>query len=269
MNYLDARTMQRARVRAGWLQCCQPRNNGGLELMNPEDAMIALMAKWVVKAMEPGNSNLHLLLRYRLSMYQPFSGGRWCPSLEYFTLPKNQCHKGSAVWNRTTTAWKTMAKEITYNRPNNLEELLSCSIWLCRSHPVIRPGFSKVRAAALHKKGMRHYRDIWRQTRFLEPLETQAEFGLQIQDFGAWVAMTQDMGRQWADILKDQSPRVGYGEWIGIFESPTNDTPVVACLTSDNFQPCLGYYNVEIPAKIHPLMQHYLNLAQFQKKQGG
>jgi hypothetical protein len=52
-----------------WLQCCQDRSRGGINLINPKDAAIAFMTKWVLKALEPGTINLHEMLRYRLNLY--------------------------------------------------------------------------------------------------------------------------------------------------------------------------------------------------------
>lgn len=140
--------------------------------------------------MEPRHSNLHMLLRHRLSLFQPYTRGRWSPSLEFFTLQKNQSKKGSTVWDRVTAAWKHLKNEVTYIKPSNLKELLSCSIWFCPTLPIIGPGFSKQMATMLHKKGMRHYRDIWRQNRFMNPMETQEDFGLLPQESGAWEVMT-------------------------------------------------------------------------------
>lgn len=159
-------------------------------MINPQDAMTSLMTKWIIKAMEPGNSNLHLLLRFRLSMYQPYSGGRWTKGLEYFTLSKHQCRRGSIVWNRINVAWKNIRGEVSFIRPNNLEELLSCSLWFCPSYSILGPGFSKQRATFLHKQGMRYYRDVWSQTRFLDPMELHEKFGLLHEEFGAWVRIT-------------------------------------------------------------------------------
>jgi hypothetical protein len=48
--------------------------------------MVALMVKWVIKAMEPGTMNLYEFLRYRLNLYQPYQGGRWQPGLEFFMM---------------------------------------------------------------------------------------------------------------------------------------------------------------------------------------
>ena len=90
MNYIAGGKMQRVRIRVSWQQCCQPKNKGGLNLINREDAVVALMTKWLTKALELGDSNLHLFLRFRLSQYQPYIGGRWSQSMEYFTLGKHQ-----------------------------------------------------------------------------------------------------------------------------------------------------------------------------------
>lgn len=71
LNYLAAGKVERSRARVSWIQCCQSKQDGGIGLINPEDAVAALMAKWVIKAMEPNTSNLHLLLRLKLSQAQP------------------------------------------------------------------------------------------------------------------------------------------------------------------------------------------------------
>ena len=87
------------------------------------------MAKWILKAMEPGQSNLHMFLCFRLQHFQPYSQGRWHPSLEYFLIPKHQAKGGSIVWNRVTTAWKTLLPHIVFVRPKCRDELLTCSWW--------------------------------------------------------------------------------------------------------------------------------------------
>lgn len=154
MYYLASGTMKRARVRVGWLQCCQPREKGGLDLINSEDAMTSLMIKWIVKAMEQGTSNLHIFLRHRLNHYQPYAGEKWELSLDFFTLKKHHSHRGSAIWHRVTNAWKKLSIEIIYNKPTNIDEWPSTSLWFCQAFSMIGPGFSKETAPTLHKKGM-------------------------------------------------------------------------------------------------------------------
>jgi hypothetical protein len=77
--------MNWAWMRVLWKECCQPKAQGALNLVNPEDAMVALLTKWIIKACEPGQSNLHLMLRFRLVGMQPYSTGRWEPRLGHFT----------------------------------------------------------------------------------------------------------------------------------------------------------------------------------------
>ena len=86
LNYLAVGKAQSACAKVGWIQCCQRKANKEINIINPMDVVTALMGKWVVKVMEPGRSNLHAMLRYRLGMYELYKGGQWQPSLDYFTM---------------------------------------------------------------------------------------------------------------------------------------------------------------------------------------
>ena len=44
---------------------------GELGLIDPKMAKTNLFTKWIVKAMEPGDSNFQLILRYSISRYRP------------------------------------------------------------------------------------------------------------------------------------------------------------------------------------------------------
>lgn len=184
-NYLASGKASRSRARVGWIQSCQPKKDGGINLINPHDAVSALMTKWIIKAMEPGQSNLHLLLRHKLSQYQPYSGGRWSQSLEFFLVPQHQARSGSIVWNRVTAAWKSLRPISSYKRPQNWEELMNSSWWWCPAAPIIEPGFSRTRAAALHRARLRRYRDAWVQGRLMNAAEASVAFGRQDQEWGA------------------------------------------------------------------------------------
>ena len=125
MNYVARGKPEKSRVRVSWTQCCQPKEKGGLNLINLEDAVVALMTKWIIKAIEPGDSNLHLFLRYKLSHNQPYARGRWSPSLEYFTIGKHQAKRGLLVWNQVSSAWKRMIPFTSYSKPTKWEELMA------------------------------------------------------------------------------------------------------------------------------------------------
>jgi hypothetical protein len=61
-NYLWSGSTNNSHVKIRWSQYCQSRDMGGINLINPKDALVALMSKWVIKACEPGRSNLHHML---------------------------------------------------------------------------------------------------------------------------------------------------------------------------------------------------------------
>ena len=173
LNYLAAGKMERSRARVDWLQCCQRKEEGGINLINPEDAVAVLMVKWVIKALEPGQSNLHLLLRHKLSEFQPYSGGRWQPSLEFCFIPKHQARTGSIVWNRVIPSWKSVLHGLQPVLPASLNDLLSMSWWWNPFLPQIGPGFSKLRAAKLHQMGLCRYRDVWHRGHLMTFAEAQ------------------------------------------------------------------------------------------------
>lgn len=150
------------------------------------------------------------------------------------------------TWPKLSVAALPVSK-ISYMSPSNIDELLNSNIWFCASVPIIGPEFSKKRASILHKYGMRYYRDIWEQSRFMDFAEAQAKFGLSPNEEGAWSSLTTMLYRQWATIINNQSPRICCREWLGIFSNTNNILPLAICQALETFQPCLGFNNVEIP----------------------
>ncbi len=53
-------------AKISWNNCCTKRNVGGLNLVDLENVFNALLSKWNVKALEPKDSNLKTLLKYRM-----------------------------------------------------------------------------------------------------------------------------------------------------------------------------------------------------------
>ena len=84
---------------------------GGLGLVDPEIAKTSLLTKQVIKAMQPGESNLQLMFRYRLSRYSPNKGRKWGVSLDWFTVKLHQGFTGSKMWGHIGKAWKAMVKK--------------------------------------------------------------------------------------------------------------------------------------------------------------
>ena len=81
-NYLYSGKEQLTRTRVSWRECCLTKRYGGLGLVDPEVTKISILCKWIVKAMEPGEFNLQLMLRYRLARFNPQRGRRWGVSLD-------------------------------------------------------------------------------------------------------------------------------------------------------------------------------------------
>jgi hypothetical protein len=68
-NYLWIGEDRPYRARIAWHTCCLCRKEGGLgrlALVDPADAMTALMSKWVLCALELRDSNLKAMLQRRL-----------------------------------------------------------------------------------------------------------------------------------------------------------------------------------------------------------
>ena len=89
-NYLWSGKEQLTRTTVCWKECSMTKKYGGSGLVDPEIAITSLLTKWIIKAMEPGESNLQFMLRYRLSRYSPNKGRKWRVSLDWFTVKIHQ-----------------------------------------------------------------------------------------------------------------------------------------------------------------------------------
>ena len=96
-NYLWSGREHRARARVAWNTCTKKMSVGGLSLTDPQDALVSLMGKWMIKACEPGQSNLLTFLRYRLSLYKPATVRRWDPDTTWFMSPSHKSVPGSKI----------------------------------------------------------------------------------------------------------------------------------------------------------------------------
>lgn len=233
-NYLWSGTMHRARTKVAWTQCCLSKDKGGINVINPKDALVALMVKWILKACEPGESNLYLILRYRLSLFQPYQGGRWEASLEYFTLPNIQARQSSAAWTRAGKAWKKLSPDLHPIRPQNREEVLSEPFWWSRFLPQIGAGFSKLRASHLHRRGLRCVRDALSGGQFLQFDDAVQKFQLLAEEQGAWTAAGRALQNLWGGMLYGPTSGPAEGEWIGWFATEVATEPLaVMCVLPD------------------------------------
>jgi hypothetical protein len=128
-DYLWSGTEGHAIARVGWDDCCAVKEVGGLNLIDPEEALVALSSKWVLRVLEPGTSALHTLLRYRLGKLRPSRSGTWPPSLQWALTFKFTAPRGTRIWNRLVQSWKRINKFIDAIRPRNSEEVLRVNLW--------------------------------------------------------------------------------------------------------------------------------------------
>ena len=80
------------------------KKKGGLGLVDPDIAKTSLLCKWIIKAMEPGESNLQLMLRFRLAIFNPQRGRSWGVSLDWYTNKQHQGFAGSKIWGHISKA---------------------------------------------------------------------------------------------------------------------------------------------------------------------
>jgi hypothetical protein len=55
-DFLWIGSAHQSRARVRWANCCVQKHRGGLNLIDPEDALQALLDKWIMKALAPGSS---------------------------------------------------------------------------------------------------------------------------------------------------------------------------------------------------------------------
>lgn len=177
-GFMWSGSTHRARTKVAWIQCCQIREKGSINMVNPKDTLIALMLKWVLKGCKPSTSNLHIFLRYRISSYQPYFGVHWKKNMEFFLVVHSQVHKGLTAWNKVGTSWKKLVLDMCPVLPKTPEEVDTESFWWLPHTPQIGPRFSKARACQLYKKGLRLIRDAQCQGRLISTPEAQEKFGL-------------------------------------------------------------------------------------------
>jgi hypothetical protein len=70
-NFLWVGADQRTKIKVSLFDCCANKSIKGIGLIDPKEVMDALFCKWVIKALKPSNSNLKLLLGFKLAMCKP------------------------------------------------------------------------------------------------------------------------------------------------------------------------------------------------------
>lgn len=80
--------------------CCINCKQGGLRLIDPEEALNDPMSKWVIRATVNTTSSLQIFLQYRLLQIRLVGKGKWPMGSNWFLTYKFTARKASQAWNR-------------------------------------------------------------------------------------------------------------------------------------------------------------------------
>ena len=247
-NYLWSGKDQLTRTRVSWKKCCLRKKDGGLGLVDPEEAKTSLLCKWVIKAMESGESNLQLMLRYRLARFKPQKGRSWGVSLDWFTNKDHLGFSGSKVWGHISRAWKAMVKEIYQILPRTRMELLNSNIWWTEGVELLKQGFSLEKGLQLYRKGVKNVDDIWdgEHRNFLTVEKTKEKFKLSNTEVEDWYEITDKISRKWSYLLEEEDALQAV-LWVGLYNNGKEDPEFVIQCTTKFTVSCVQWYNLTLP----------------------
>lgn len=204
-NYLWSGKEHKAMARVAWATCTRKQRAGGLSLIDPHDALDCLMSKWLIKACEPGDSNLLTFLRYRLSLYKPSKEGRWSTDKRWFMSPSHKSAPGSKIWNKAGRAWRRLCRHAHWIKPSSFEEASSAPLWFNSDFEnLIQTAFTRARASELHRQGLKAIQDVWHQDNHtcLSWPEARDKFQfLRDEDEAGWGSFLRVIPRVYANVL--------------------------------------------------------------------
>ena len=251
-DFLWLGTTHRSRSRVRWTDCCTPRNVGGLNLVDPVEALHAMMAKWIFKAMSPGTTALQILLRYRMLLVRPQGRGNWPASPQWILLHKFRATRGSRAWDRIVHSWRRIVGKVVVSPPQNSDEVLSTNLWWSTFYIGGNFGFSQQRAAQLMHRDMCQIHDIWSghtQT-FLTWMEAQEKFGLMPHEQPQYEMLLARIPQHWILFLTRDRIYTSQHEYVGVFHNEHDELPMMVFETSTEYRPQLrgGQIRTGIPA---------------------
>jgi hypothetical protein len=245
MNFLWSGSSHRTRVRVSWTDCCAAKGKGGLGLIDPQEAMEALMAKWILKALQPGASHLQTFLRYRLQKLRPDIRGTWPQSIQWALTYKFSAPRGYRIWNRMIQGWKKFSKCLEMSPPTNDAEVLSTTLWWSTQFYAASFGFSVLQAARLMSRGLQHVRDLWNaETHTSEELINC--YQVSRADQAPLIRMIAAIPQGWIRLLTVDKAITRAGEYLGIFQQAQDTHPRLICKFTNTFQPHLLEGMVEL-----------------------
>jgi hypothetical protein len=218
-NFLWLGSLRNCRARVRWTDCCAVKQVGGLGLVDPEEALLALAAKWIIRGLTPGTAPLQILIRYRLLQIRSHARGGWPMASQWVLTPRFQATRWSRAWTRIISAWRKLSPHLTVRPPINKCEVLTTHLWWSSSFIGGQFGFSHESAAHLMKNGLQQLGDIWDQHSgsFLSWHEAGIRYGLLPCDRQYYINLVAHIPLRWYNLLADQRQAAAAKEYLGLF----------------------------------------------------
>ena len=96
-----------------------PPHEGGLGLIDPMFQCKALLGKFVVRSMLPGNEPWKLLLHERMKELVPFRGGQWKRNVRWWFVHEDMpsVFTSYKFFNSLLRAWKDLLPNLVHKQP--------------------------------------------------------------------------------------------------------------------------------------------------------
>ena len=174
--------------------------------------------------MEPRESNMQLMLRYRLARFKPQKGRSWDVNLDWFTNKDHLSFSESKVWGHISRAWKVMVKGIYQIPPCTRMKLLISNIWWTEGVELLKQGFSLEKGVYLYRKVVRNVDDIWdgEHRNFLTVEKTKEKFKLSNTEVEDWIEITDKISRKWS-YLSEEEDALQAIIWVGLYNNGKED----------------------------------------------
>lgn len=112
-----------AHTQVSWEDYMIPKKIGGQTLTSPKDVVKELLSKWVIQAITPSQTSMHILLRFRLTRVLPSYHGNVGPTFLWL-FSSNFSNQGeSQVWQHVAQSWKVVTHKVVFLSPSCPKDL--------------------------------------------------------------------------------------------------------------------------------------------------
>jgi hypothetical protein len=212
---------------------------GGLSLIDPREAEIALLSKWIVYSFLPGKSNLQTIIRHKVSLMHPSRTTKWPRDPLWGLVTNHTSTLGSRVWSRIQLAWSRMCRHIREGRPLCAADTESVPLWWNNQYKVGDYNISHAQALEFYNKGLCTIGDLWdlerKQFKRLDTL--QCEFSLNHEKIQKLAHLIVDLDVQHRFYLETPNSALFVDSWVGGFTNDDEDHPAFLYRTQAEWDP--------------------------------